>query len=386
MDLSVRIGSLELANPVIIASGPPGIDGAAIRRMAAGAPGAIVTKSIDLKPSPGQRLSLSYAVPGRKTLVLTDLWSTHSLEEWCERELPLAKAGGVPVIVSLQAVSLTPAEDIARMSQMAVAAGADAIELSAFGMSPNVVDGSGIGAVQDPARTFDVIRAAKQAVRVPVIAKLLPEPSNLIDLVRACEAGGADAIASRDSVFPAIAFDIRTRKPRVARTFGGWMPELSGRAIKEMALGYVVEIARRTTLPVIGVGGVMTWEDAVEMMIAGASAVGICTAAMVEGPKVSGKFLRGISGYLAEQGVTLEALRGSGLEGMRQVNELAEQPLTMCVDTQACNLCGVCLPVCPVQAIHEGDGHIYIAPEECIASAFCVENCARHAISVVAPA
>lgn len=386
MDLSIRIGNLELANPVIIASGPPGIDGAAIKRMAAGGPGAIVTKSIDLKPSPGQRLSLSYAGPGRKTLVLTDLWSTHSLEEWCEHEIRVAKEGGAPVIVSLQAVSHTPAEDSAKMAQMAVEAGADAIELSAFGMSPNVVDGSGIGAVQDPLRTFEVIRAAKRTVAVPIIAKLLPEPSNLIGLIRACEAGGADAIAARDSVFPAIAFDIRTRKPRVARTFGSWMPELSGRAIKEIALGYVVEIVKRTTLPVIGVGGVMTWEDAVEMMIAGAAAVGICTAAMVEGPKIVGKFLRGITGYLGEQGVTLAELRGSGLDGMRQINELAEQQLTMCVDHQMCNLCGVCLPLCPVQAMHESDGHIYIAAEECIACAFCAENCARHAISAVVSA
>jgi len=386
MDLSIRIGDLELANPVIIASGPPGVNGAAIKRFAAEGPGAIVTKSIDLQPSPGQRLSLSYSTPNRKTVVITDLWSTHSLEEWCEREIVIAKEGGVPVIVSLQAVSHTPADDMAHMAPMAVEAGADAIELSAFGMSPNVVDGSGIGAVQDPKRTFEVIRAAKQAVRVPVIAKLLPEPSNFIDLLSACEAGGADAVAVRDSAFPAMAFDIRTRKPRVARTFGGWMPEVSGRALHEMAVGYVVEIVQRSTIPVIGVGGVMTWEDAVEMIVAGATGVGICTAPIIEGPKVVGKFLRGITGYLAEQGLTLAELRGCGIDGMREVNALAEQPLQICVDNAVCNRCGVCLPLCPVQAIHEGEGQIYIAPEECVACAFCMENCARHAIRVSAAA
>lgn len=388
MDLSIRIGNLELANPVVIASGPPGINGAAIKRMAAGgpdgiSPGAIVTKSIDLVPSPGQRLSLSYAQGGRKTLVLTDLWSTYSLETWCEREIKAAKEGGVPVIVSLQAVSRTPGPDTARMACMAVEAGADAIELSAFGMSPNVIDGLGIGAVQDAGRTYEVIRAAKQAVRVPVIAKILPEPSNLIDLVTACEAAGADAIASRDSVFPAMAFDIRTRKPRVARTFGSWMPELSGRAIKEMALGYVVEIFRRSSLPIIAVGGVMTWEDAVEMIIGGATGVGICTAAMVEGPKVAGKFVKGIRSYLAEQGTTLTELRGSGLAGMAEVNALADQELAMRIDQTACNQCGVCLPVCPVEAIYEDAGRVYIAADECIACAFCAENCARHAIHAV---
>ena len=271
MDLSIHIGDLELANPVIIASGPPGINGAAVKRMALAGAGAVVTKSIDLQPSPGQRLSLSYSTPNKKTLVITDLWSTYRLEDWCEREIRIAKEGGVPVIVSLQAVTHTAAGDIVRMAPMVVEAGADAIELSAFGMSPNVVDGSGIGAMQDPRRTYEVVRAARRAVQVPIIAKLLPEPSNLIGLVEACEAGGADAIASRDSVFPAMAFDIRTRKPRVARTFGSWMPELSGRALHEMAIGYVVEIFKRTNLPIIGVGGIMTWEDAVEMIIAGAT-------------------------------------------------------------------------------------------------------------------
>ena len=84
MELGIRIGDLELPNPIIIASGPPGINGAAIKRFAAEGPGAIVTKSIDLQPSPGQRLSLSYSTPNRKTVVITDLWSTYSLQDWCD--------------------------------------------------------------------------------------------------------------------------------------------------------------------------------------------------------------------------------------------------------------------------------------------------------------
>jgi dihydroorotate dehydrogenase (fumarate) len=384
MDSSVRIGTLELANPIIIASGPPGINGAAIKRMALGGPGAIVTKSIGIRPSPGQRMSLSYWAPNKKSLVLTDLWSTYSIEDWCGREIGIAREGGVPVIASLQAVTNTPAEDTFQMAGMVVDAGADAIELSAFGASPNAITGSGIGAVQDPRRTFQIVRAARAAVKVPIIAKLSPEPSNLLSLIEACEAGGADAIASRDSIFPAIAFDIHTRRPKVARTFGTWMPEVAGRAIHENAVGYVLEIFKRSRLPIIGIGGVMIWEDAVEMIIAGATAVGICTAPMIEGPQGVHKMVAGLTRYLKEQHVTLEELRGSGLEGLCQVNAMAEQPLHVLVDRATCNGCGLCVPVCPVQAISQSDDSVQISDELCIACAFCVHHCAREALSLAA--
>jgi len=382
MDLSIRIGDLELENPFIVAAGPPGITGASLKRMASGRPGAVVTKSIGVVPSPGQKISLSHKKKDRYSLVLTDPWSDHSFEEWCEREIAIAKEGGVPVIVNLQAVTNTPAEDIARMAPLAVEAGADAIELSAFGSSPNVVDGSGIGAVQSPQRTYEVIRAAKKAVNVPVIGKLLPEPSNLIDLVKAVEEGGADAIASRDTIFPAISFDVYSRQPKVARTIGDWMPELSGRAIKENAIGYVVEISKRTRLPVIGIGGVSTWEDAAEMIIAGATGVGVCTAAMVEGPRVFPKLVKGLTAYLEDQGLTMDELRGSGLEGMKEVNELALQPLMVSIDREGCNQCDVCYTVCPVQAIRRADGYNWIVQEECIQCTFCLNYCPTDAISV----
>ena len=126
---------------------------------------------------------------------------------------------------------------------------------------------------------------------------------------------------ARDTIFPAISFDLATRRPKVARTIGNWMPELSGRAIKENAIGYVVEIFRRTRLPIIGIGGVTTWEDAAEMIIAGATGVGVCTAAMVDGPKVFGKLARGLGEWLEEQGCTMDGIRGSGLEGIRQVTD-----------------------------------------------------------------
>jgi dihydroorotate dehydrogenase subfamily 1 len=373
---------LELENPFIVAAGPPGVTGASLKRMASGRPGAVVTKSIGVVPSGGQKISLSHKKKDRYSLVLTDPWSSHSFEEWCEREIAIAREGGVPVIVSLQAVTHTPVDDIARMAPMAVEAGADALELSAFGSAPNVVEGSGIGAVQTARRTYEVIKAAKKAVRVPVIGKLLPEPSNLIELIEAVEEGGADAIASRDTIFPAISFDVNTRRPKVARTIGNWMPELSGRAIKENAIGYVVEIYRRTKLPIIGIGGVATWEDAAEMIIGGATGVGVCTAAMVEGPKIFSKLVKGLGEWLEDQGSTMDELRGSGLEGMRQVNEMALQPLRVSIDPDTCDQCDICRTVCPVQAIRQAEGYNYIVQEECIQCTFCVNSCPTHVIDV----
>ncbi len=160
------------------------------------------------------------------------------------------------------------------------------------------------------------------------------------------------------------------------------MPELSGRSIRENAIGYVVEIFRRTKLPIIGIGGVATWEDAVEMIIAGATGIGVCTAAMVEGPAVFPKLVKGLGEYLMDQGLTMDELRGTGLEEMRRVNEMALKPLRVSIDQEKCNQCDVCYTVCPVQAVRRADGYNYIVEDECIQCTFCVNNCPTHVIGV----
>lgn len=342
----------------------------------------MVTKSIGVKPSLGQKLSLSHSSLSKDTLILTDPWSTHTFEQWCGTQLPIAKEGGVPVIMSLQAVTDTAADDIRHMAAKAQEAGADAIELSAFGSSPNVVRGLGIGAVQSPQRTYDVTRAAKSEVSIPVITKLLPEPSNLEDLVKAAEDGGAAAIASRDTIFPAISFDIYTRQPKVARNIGTWMPELSGRSIKENALGYVAEICRRTQLPVIGIGGVATWEDAVEMIVAGATAVGLCTAAMTKGPDIFRRLVQGLSSYLVQEKMALEELRASGLAGMERVNQLALRDFTVVVEAQECTNCGACQRVCQVQAPQPQAEVFWIDPQICIRCGMCLHYCPVNCIGI----
>jgi dihydroorotate dehydrogenase (NAD+) catalytic subunit len=135
-------------------------------------------------------------------------------------------------------------------------------------------------------------------------------------------------------------------------------------------------------LPIIGIGGVSTWEDAAEMIIAGATGVGVCTAAMVEGPRIFRKLVTGLDKYLNEQKVTMDELRGTGIEGMRQVNEMALQPLLVTIEPSLCNQCNICQTVCPVQAVRQGDGYNYIVREECINCGFCVANCPENAITV----
>ncbi len=382
VDTKVKIGDLELENPFLVGAGPPGISGTSLKRFASTRPGAVVTKSIGVKPSAGQKLSLACSALSEDSLVLTDPWSFKSFEEWIEKEIPIAKEGGVPVIISLQAVTDTPGDDIKRMAGRAQEAGVAAIELSAFGSSPNVVTGEGIGAVQDPRRTYTVAKAAKETVSIPVIVKLLPEPSNLVDLVKAAEDAGADAIASRDTMFPAISFDIYTKEPALARNIGTWMPELSGRSIKEVALGYVVEIFRRTELPVIGLGGVARWQDAVEMVIAGATGIGVCTAAMTHGPDIFTELQEGLEAYLRDENVTLDELRGTGLQGMERVNELGLADFVVEIDSDECTACGTCALICPVQAPEERDDVYWIDPSICVRCGFCTHYCPVSCIEI----
>jgi ferredoxin len=203
-----------------------------------------------------------------------------------------------------------------------------------------------------------------------------------VDLIKAAEDAGADAIASRDTIFPAITFDIYTKEPPLARNIGTWMPELSGRSIKEVALGYVVEIFRRTNLPIIGLGGVARWQDAVEMVIAGATGIGVCTAAMTRGPEIFTELKNGLAAYLRDQKVTLDQLRGTGLEGMKRVNQRGLAELLVEIDAGECTMCGTCATVCQVEAPRGREDAYWINPDICVKCGMCVHYCPVSCIEV----
>lgn len=282
--LVTEIAGLKLANPTMLAAGILGMSGSSLKRVAEAGAGAVITKSMGLKPRVG------YSNP---TLVQVDCGllnamglpnpSVHHFGE----EISEAKKGGVPVIISVYGFS---SKDFGETAKVAAEMGADALELNVS--CPHVErTGSEIG--QSPQLVAEVVEKVKSTVKKPVLVKLTPNVVDITEIAEAAAKAGADAITVINTV-RAMAIDVETTRPVLANRVGG----LSGPAIKPIALRCVYEVYRKVKIPVVGCGGVTTWKDAVEFMLAGASAVQIGTAIAFEGLGVFKSIAEGIDSYL----------------------------------------------------------------------------------------
>ncbi len=298
-DLRVTLGSLTLGNPVMTASGTcgygleldPWLD---IARL-----GAVVVKGLSRAPRSGNP-------PPRIVETPSGLLNSIGLENmgwerFAGEVLPVLAGRGVTVVANIYATCVDDfvavADGLAQSNRVA------AVELNLS--CPNVGAG-GIAFGQNPSSTSRVVGSVRRAVGLPLWVKLTPRVTDIAVTARAAEEAGADALTVCNT-FPAMAVDIRTKRPVLGANFGG----LSGPAVKPMALKLVWEACRAVRVPVIGVGGIATWRDVLEFVIAGASAVQVGTAVLVD-PDAPAVILEGLAGYLQEQGIdALSSLRGT---------------------------------------------------------------------------
>ena len=287
--LRVDLAGLRLANPTMLASGILGLSAESLSNIVTGGSGAIVTKSIGLKSRKG------YANP---TVLQTSCGLINAvglpnpgIEEFV-KEIREAKSFGVPVIVSVYGFS---AEEYAAVAKKAVDAGAYAVELNVS--CPHVREtGSEIG--QNPKLLAEVVRKVKTVVEKPAFVKLSPNVTDIAEIAEVAAKAGADAITAINTV-KAMAIDTETATPILNNKVGG----LSGPVIKPIAVRCIYEIYEKVKLPIIGCGGVTNWRDAMEFLLAGASAVQIGTAVAIRGPNVFKSIKRGINAYLKKRGL-----------------------------------------------------------------------------------
>jgi dihydroorotate dehydrogenase (NAD+) catalytic subunit len=289
-DLGVDLAGLRLANPTMLASGILGYSVETLVNIAKAGAGAVVTKSVSQKPREG------YANP---TVVQAECGLINAVGlpnpgiEQFAKEIRRAKAmASVPLVVSVFGFS---DEEYASVARKAVGAGADGVELNVS--CPHVKDtGSEIG--QDPKILAQVIRKVKVSVNKPVLVKLSPNVTSMSDVAGAAVRAGADALTVMNTV-KSMAIDVETTMPVLANRVGG----LSGAAVKPIALRNVYEVYEQVDVPIVGCGGVTNWRDAVEFLLAGASAVQIGTAIANEGLGVFRAVTRGIGAYLRKKGL-----------------------------------------------------------------------------------
>jgi len=288
--LTVSLAGLRLTNPTMLASGILGYSVDTFESIAKGGAGAVVTKSVGLKPREG------YANPTvvqvSSGLVNAMGLPNPGIQEFVQ-EIRKAKAAlRVPLIVSVYGFS---ADEYATVAGRAVAAGADAIELNVS--CPHVKEtGSEIG--QSSQVLIQVVRKVKHTINKPVFVKLSPNVTSIEEIAEAAANAGADALTIMNTV-KAVAIDAETMMPILANKTGG----LSGPAVKPIALRHVYSVYERVKVPIIGCGGISNWQDAVEFLLAGASAVQIGTAISAIGPAVFEKVAHGISKYLKRKGL-----------------------------------------------------------------------------------
>jgi len=281
-----------LPNPVLLAAGILGTTGASLRRAALAGAGGVVTKSLGSVPREGH--------PGPTVVqvecgLLNAMGLPNPSYKEFQEEIDIAKTGGVPVIASIFGSSAEEFAMIARGLEP------DAFELNLS--CPHAEKyGSELG--RYPEMVEAVTGAVKAAADVPVWVKLTPNTADIAELGLAAQRGGADAVVAINTL-KAMAIDIETGYPILGNRFGG----LSGRAIKPVAVRCVYDLASLLEIPVIGVGGVSSWEDAVEMLQAGACAVQVGTA-LLKGYSVFSEITEGLSRYLERKSLTPEELRG----------------------------------------------------------------------------
>ncbi len=355
--LQTSICGITLNSPFILGSGPLSYGAKGMIRAARAGAGAVVTKTI--RDTPAENPFPHMVSAGTGTMINAEKWSDFPGEQWIEKEIPEAKRAGVTVIAS---IGHTEAE-VLHWAGKADRAGADMIELVSYS-EPDMIP---------------MVAAARKLTDKPILVKLSPNWRDPLTCAKKSIELGADGLTAMDSVGPVLRIDIRTGKPLVGGPFGhGW---LTGGAIKPIVLRHIAELAAQTDKPIIGLGGVMNPEDSVEMLMAGAHAVGICTAPIMKGISYIGKLCTGLETLMKELGASqVSELTGmalpflTGQENTKafsftfaaskcrtcmrcvtvcpyESRTLDAETMNMELDHGTCRYCGMCASVCPTKAL-----------------------------------
>ena len=236
---------------------------------------------------------------------------------------------------------------------------------------------------QYPPLAEEVTRALKESVDIPVVCKLTPNVTSLVDVALACERGGADGICVAGAQLSLPPMDIYHPERVYPLLEGASMGSLGGPAARLMGFAMVAQLARRCRIPIIGGGGVETWEHAVQMMMWGATLFTVCTELMWHGWESIGKTLRGMEDFMAAEGYDgYEALIGRSLGQFCAAEDLRTTTGAAIVDEERCIGCGACLQPGHCDAVTLIDGVACIDAEACLGCGICVALCPVEALSM----
>lgn len=298
VNLSVDLCGIKLRNPLMLASGIMGVSGELLRKVALSGAGAVITKSIGVKPRRGYNPPVIEEVgPG---LLLNAMGLPNPGYKEFSEEIKIVKETKVPVIANIFGFTESDFIEVAKGMEKA---GVDMLEVNLscpHRMKEGKTSLEFIG--QDPEKTRKITKAVKKAVDIPIIVKLTPNVANISAVAEAAIEAGADAISAINTV-RALHIDIERKAPVLSNVIGG----MSGWALKPVAVRCVAEIALRIKdknlkVPVVGVGGIWSGEDAIEMIMAGAKCVQIGTAIMYRGHEIFKEVAKEMKDFMVKNG------------------------------------------------------------------------------------
>ena len=367
--LRTQLFDCELPSPLVLASGPRSYNAASLMEAYKSGAGAVVTKTLrsTLPDNPTPHIIKPSSRGSYNTLFNAEEWSDISWEQWVYEEIPALDGHPGALIVSVGHT----AQDVEKFIEpLAACETVDVIECVSY-------SGDTI---------IPLITAVRSKTDLPILAKLsFNWGAELIPIAEAALKAGCDGFTAIDSIGPALYIDIETGCPLLASEGGrGW---ISGAAIKPLALSIVAELKQRFGKPIVGTGGVFSAEDIIEMTMAGANAVGVCSAPILHGNEWFTKTLIKLDQWLTEfDYASLEEIVGVALPNL-YTNQISSG-LEFDLDPLQCTLCRMCVVVCPYNARQisgdtpgEGSIRMSLNSEMCRSCGLCSSVCKPQALT-----
>ena len=355
MPLSIDFLGFKLKNPLMLSEGPLSGNMRFIKRASEYSIGLIFTKGIRLKPvnSP-----VPYIRKYEKSLINAD-WSCIGLKEWLK--VIRKQSIDVPLITSIAKNYVTP-DTAVEMAVELVRAGSKAVSFVDYNTD----------------ELIKTVRSARKKIKVPVMVKLPPFVPRIEEVLKGLVKAGIDAVAAMDSIGPVLSIDIDTGAPVLGSRDGSGY--LSGRYILPVTLKYIYEISRFTDLPVVGVGGVWDYKSALQMIMAGASGVGMVSEPILKGFKVFNRVDRDLKSYLKDKNIrSIGELKG--ITHKITAEREASTVLKAWIDIDICTSCGLCGKVCYSEAISSTIPGYKVNKESCSGCGLCGSVCPANAVT-----
>lgn len=365
-DIKTTICNISFPNPIWTAAGPGGANAQKLLEATEGGAGGLVTKTISVKPANVPIPNISSPFPG--SLINTELWSELDYKHFIKKELPKIRTSNLPIIASL---GYNP-EDLRKIGrELQKAKIVDAVEFSIHYIGKDVEN------------LRKTALALKNAIDVPVLVKFSPSIQNLLEVVLTLDEI-VDGYVAINSLGPALDFNTHTLQPFMGSDDGrGW---LSGKAILPIGLHFVETLSSLTKKPVIGVGGIGRVEDVIKYIMVGASAVQVCSAAVLKGQTVYGELASQLSRWMDNHGYrNLGQLRGAYKKRKKREKYVfaAGPQLYPSFIIENCKFCDLCVKACMHHAVHFENKDFRLDNSKCVSCGLCVSVCPFDALEMV---